>query len=154
MNLGDYYNKERHTRKENIKYNKIMRAKYEKYLAVYHKGKIKYRTRAVSKYTFKEFKEAYEFAYKRSEGKNTLKNMTKLEKFSTLSEYSYNIKKQNLIANQERIKSKKAIGLILTPEEELVLSVDPNGNIHKIVAYFDKLGLNHLAFDSPGSAEN
>ena len=131
-----------------------MRAKYEKYLAVYHKGKIKYRTRAVSKYTFKEFKEAYEFAYKRSEGKNTLKNMTKLEKFSTLSEYSYNIKKQNLIANQERIKSKKAIGLILTPEEELVLSVDPNGNIHKIVTYFDKLGLNHLAFDSPGSAEN
>lgn len=154
MNLGDYYNKERHTRKENKKYNKIMREKYEKYLAAYHKGKIEYRTRAISKYTFKEFKEAYEFEYKMSEGKNTLKNMTKVEEFSTLSEYAYDTKKQNLIANQERLRSKKAMGVTLTPEEELVLSVDPNGNIHKIVAYFDKLGLAHLAFDSPGSAES
>lgn len=153
MNLGDYYNKERHTRKENVKYNKIMREKYEKWLQAYHKGKIEYRTRAIEKYTFKEFKEAYEFEYKMTNGKNTLKSMTKMEDFSTLTEYAYDTKRQNLIANQERLRAKQAMGIVLTPEEELVLSADPNSNIHKLVAYFDKLGLAHLAFDSPGSAE-
>lgn len=151
MTLKYYYSKTKHTRKENIKYNKIMREKYEKYKKEYHKAKIEYRTRTVEKYTFAEFKEAYEFQYTATGGKSTLKEMTKQSDFSELSEESYEVKRANLIANQARYKAKQEAGIPLTEGELLVLSVDPNGNIHKIVAYFDKLGLNHVAFDSPGS---
>lgn len=153
MNLGEYYNKDRHTRKENKEYNKIMREKYKKYLKTYHEAKIEYRTRAAEKYTFAEFKEAYEYTYLRTGGKSTLKEFTKKEAFATLSEKSYEIKRENLIQNQQKLEAKQALGVALTEEELLVLNVDPHGNIHKIVAYFDKLGLNHLAFDSPGGAE-
>lgn len=153
MNLRDYYNKDRHTRKENKKYNEIMRKKYEKYKEAYHKGKIEYRTRAVEKYSFKEFKEAYEFSYKRTGGKGTLKEFLKEESFSELTEYAYDTKRENLKRNQAAYRAKQESGVPLTEGELLVLNTDANGNIHKIVAMFDKLGLAHVAFDSPGSAE-
>lgn len=148
MTLKEYYSKNKHTRKENKWYEKEMRKKYEKYKKAYHEAKIEYRTRTTYKYDYKEFKSSYKEVYIRTDGKQTMKAFTTKAKFATLSEDSYEVKRQNLIINQAKYKAKLDSGLPLTPGEELVLKVKPDGNIHKIVGYFDRLGLNHIAFDS------
>lgn len=154
MTLKEYYSKDTHTRKEIKAYNKIMREKYEKYKKAYHSAKLEYRTRTAEKYTFKHFKEAYEYMYVATDGRSNLKSMLKQENFATLSEDSYEQKRRNLIDNINNYKAKADSGIPLSQGEQLVVNTDPYGNIHKIVAYFDKLGLAHTAFDSPGSAES
>lgn len=173
MDLFEYFNKDKHTRQENKKFNEIMRKKYKEYLKAYHEGKIEYRTRTVDKFSFSAFKNEYKNVYNMTERERTIKktgatkNISEQtiqknalkdligdkESFSTLSEDSYEIKRQNLKVNQKKYENLRALGIPLTEAQELVLSIDADGNIHKIVAYFDKLGLNHEAFDSPGSAE-
>ena len=166
--LDDYFAKGKHTNKERKKFSTFMENEYKKYLNAYHNVKIKYRTLAEKKMSFKEFKDVYKSEYLISHDvKETRKAMTLRENLLTLEtrdvDYYFKTKQKNFESNLENIKKRLKKGESLNKLENLMLKVDKERRYQKrdfmwsynrIIKLGNEMGIIWTrAYDSPETIE-
>lgn len=147
------------TREERKELTETMQEFYKDYSKAHKQAEKIYGKRVSEKANLKEFKEILKSEISMSDSlKKVRKDISDIEEFRELSDYSYRTKYENFKANLEKVKEKERQGLPLNDTERLMLDYKlpktrgrmPIGAIISLVNYFDELGLSNIVFDSPG----
>lgn len=147
------------SKEERKELSDLTKSLYKDYSKAHRKSEKIYGIHVAEKASKKSFTNLF---YNELKDLNTIKEfrkeITDVEEFRELSDYSYRTKFDNFKSNQKEYQDKRDHGITLTPEEEIVANYNlpkhrgrmPMGEIINLVNYFDHLGLSHVAFDSPG----